>query len=200
MSLDDETAVCEHEVTRLLNEIRGSPEQFDRLMPLLYDDMKRIGRAQRRRLGGNPTLQTTALVHEAFLKLRRNTDGEIENRLHFQRLAARVMRQLILDYARQQLAVKRGGHQVRVTWAEGEHAVEETDLVRVLAIEQALVDMAQHDTRMAEAMAAHLYADLTVEEIGKLHGVSSRTIVRDLRKARAWLRFELRDFKPRDSG
>ncbi len=196
MNLDDDVAVSENEVTRLLNEIRGSPEQFDRLMPLLYDDMKRIGRAQRRRLGGNPTLQTTALVHEAFLKLRRNPGDEIENRLHFQRLAARVMRQLILDYARQQLAQKRGGKQVRATWTEADHAVEETDLVRILAIEKALIDMAKHDQRMAEAMASHLYADLSVVEIGRLFGVSSRTIVRDLRKARAWLRMELRDFEP----
>lgn len=188
-------AVSEHEVTRLLEEIRGCPERFDRLMPLLYDDMKRIGRAQRRRLGGNPTLQTTALVHEAFLKLRRNSDGGIENRLHFQRLAARVMRQLILDYARQQLAAKRGGDWHRETWEEADHAIEESDLARILAIEQALIDMAESDSRMAEAMAAHLYAGLSVEEIGEVFGVSSRTIVRDLRKARAWLKIELRDFE-----
>lgn len=195
MTKQGANAVSEHEVTRLLEEIRDCPERFDRLMPLLYDDMKRIGRAQRRRLGGNPTLQTTALVHEAFLKLRRNADGEIESRLHFQRLAARVMRQLILDYARQQLAAKRGGDWHRATWDEGEHTVEATDLTRILAIEQALIDMSESDSRMAEAMAAHLYAGLSVEEIGEVFGVSSRTIVRDLRKARAWLKIELHDFE-----
>jgi len=195
MTEQDINAVSEHEVTRLLAEIRGSPERFDRLIPLLYDDMKRIGRFQRRRLGGNPTLQTTALVHEAFLKLRRNAEGTIENRLHFQRLAARVMRQLILDYARQQLAAKRGGDWHRATWEEAEHAIEEPDLLRIMAIEQALVEMSERDQRMAEAMAAHLYAGLSVEEIGEVFGVSSRTIVRDLRKARTWLKVELRDFE-----
>lgn len=194
MTEHDANAVSEHEVTRLLAEIRGSQERFDRLMPLLYDDMKRIGRAQRRRLGGSPTLQTTALVHEAFLKLRRNTDGEIQDRQHFKRLIARVMRQLILDYARQRLAVKRGGDQVQTTYNEAEQACEKSDLVRILAIEQALIKMAQSNQRMAEAMAASLYAGLSVEEIGDLFGVSSRTIVRDLRKARAWLKVELRDF------
>ena len=187
-------AVSDHEVTRLLEEVRGCPERFDRLMPLLYDDMKRIGRAQRRRLGGNPTLQTTALVHEAFLKLRRSASGEIENRQHFQRLTARVMRQLILDYAREQLAAKRGGNWQRETWNEADHAIDASDLIRILAIEQALIDMSGSDSRMAEVMAAHLYAGLSVEEIGEAFGVSSRTVVRDLRKARAWLKIELRDF------
>lgn len=195
MTDDANNAHPEHEVTRLLAELRRSPEQFDLLMPLLYEDMKRIGRAQRRRLSGSPTLQTTALVHEAFLKLRRSTDGGIENRQHFKRLLAKVMRQLILDYARQQLAAKRGGGWYRDTWNEADHAVDASDLVRILAIEQALIDMMQSDSRMAEAMAAHLYAGMSVEEIGEAFGVSSRTIVRDLRKARAWLKIELRDFE-----
>lgn len=195
MSAADDSTGPEHEVTRLLAEIRSSPEQFDRLLPLLYEDMKRIGHAQRRRLGGSPTLQTTALVHEAFLKLRRSADGSIQNRLHFQRLVSRVMRQLILDYARQSLAAKRGGKQVRITWNEADHVIAETDLLRVLAVEQALTDMAATDPRMAEAMAAHLYAGLSTDDIGELLGVSGRTIVRDLRKARAWLTLELRDFE-----
>lgn len=181
----------EHEVTRLLAELRGSPEQFDRLIPLLYQDLKRIGRAQRRRMGGNATLQTTALVHEAFLKLRCNAGGEIENRRHFLRLAAQVMRQLILDYARHRLAAKRGGQLQQATYDEAEHAGDESELEQILAIEQGLIDMQKHDPRMAQAMAAHLYAGLSVEEIGEVFEVSSRTVVRDLRRARAWLKVQL---------
>ncbi len=105
------------------------------------------------------------------------------------------MRQLILDYARQQLASKRGGDWHRATWNEAEHAIEEADLIRILAIEKALIEMSESDAPMAEAMAAHLYAGQSVEEIGEVFGVSSRTIVRDLRKARAWLKLELRDFE-----
>ena len=179
------------EVTQLLDEIRSSPELFDRLMPLVYDDLKRIGRAQRRRLGASDTLQTTALVHEAFLKLRRQARGNIDDRLHLQRLAACVMRQLIFDYARKQLTAKRGGDQVRATWNEGEHGLMPADLDRIMAIEKAIGDMAEADERMAECLAANLFAGYTVEEIGKMLGISSRTVVRDLRRARAWLKVEL---------
>ncbi|WP_181918743.1 ECF-type sigma factor [Wenzhouxiangella sediminis] len=196
MSGDSIGAVPEHEVTRLLEEIRGEPDLFERLMPLVYDDMRRIGRAQRRRLGGSATLQTTALVHEAFLKMRRSAGGEIENRLHFQRLAACVMRQLILDYARKRLASKRGGDQVRDTFDESEYGGEDDDLVRVIAVDEALERMADSDRRMTEALTAQLYAGATVEEIGEMFGISSRTVIRDLRRARAWLRIELSDFDP----
>jgi RNA polymerase sigma factor (TIGR02999 family) len=179
------------EVTELLDEIRASPELFDRLMPLVYDDLKRIGRAQRRRLGASNTLQTTALVHEAFLKLRRRARGPIDDRLHFQRLAACVMRQLIFDYARKQLTAKRGGDQVRATWNEEAHGLMPADLDRIMAVEKAIDTMAESDQRMAECLAANLFAGYTVEEIGAMLGISSRTVVRDLRRARAWLKVEL---------
>ncbi|MCA1778958.1 MAG: sigma-70 family RNA polymerase sigma factor [Xanthomonadaceae bacterium] len=190
-----DTPIEQAEVTRLLDEIQGSPELFDRLLPMVYDDLKRIGRAQRRRFGGGATLQTTALVHEAFLKLRGNAKGQIENRLHFQRLAACVMRQLILDYARKHLAAKRGGDQVRETFEEADYGIEADDLARIIAVEEALERMADHDRRMTEALAAQLYAGYTVEEIGEIFGISSRTVIRDLRRARVWLKVELVDFE-----
>src|SRR5699024_10789441 len=112
MKVDPFRPVPEQEVTQLLAEIHKQPELFEQLLPLVYDNMKRIGRAQRQRLGSSATLRTTALVHEAFLKMQKSAGGEIENRLHFQRLVARVMRQLIVDYARKQLAEKRGGDQI----------------------------------------------------------------------------------------
>lgn len=184
-------APSQAEVTELLDEIRSSPELFDRLMPLVYDDLKRIGRAQRRQLGASDTLQTTALVHEAFLKLRRRARGTIDDRLHFQRLAACVMRQLIFDYARKQLTAKRGGDQVRATWNEDEHGLMPADLDRIMAVEKAMDAMAESDGRMAECLAANLFAGYTVEEIGEMLGISGRTVIRDLRRARAWLKVEL---------
>lgn len=193
MTRDGDDPVDPAEVTRLLREIDGSPTLFDRLMPLVYDDMKRIGRAQRRRLGGCATLQTTALVHEAFLKMRRSSD-DIENRLHFRRLAACVMRQLIVDYARKRLASKRGGDQVRATFDEADYEAEDDDLLRVIAVDEALERMADSDRRMTEALAAQLYAGATVEEIGEMFQISSRTVIRDLRRARVWLKIELADF------
>ncbi|HSH27632.1 MAG TPA: ECF-type sigma factor, partial [Wenzhouxiangella sp.] len=139
MKADSFRPVAEQEVTQLLAEIHKQPELFEQLMPLFYDDMKRIGRAQRRRLGSGATLQTTALVHEAFLKMRKSAGGEIESRLHFQRLAACVMRQLIVDYARRQLAEKRGGDQIRETFEEAEYSLEAEDLVRVMAVDELII-------------------------------------------------------------
>lgn len=188
--------VDQAEITRLLEEIEGSPELFDRLVPMVYDDLKRLGRSQRRRLGGSATLQTTALVHEAFLKLRGHAESRIENRLHFQRLAIRVMRQLIFDYARKKLSAKRGGGQLRETWDESDYAGDEEDLVRVMAVEQALARIEQTDGRLAEVLSAKIFSGHTVSEIAEMLGVSTRTIVRDLRRARAWMRIELRDFDP----
>ncbi|QOC23914.1 sigma-70 family RNA polymerase sigma factor [Wenzhouxiangella sp. AB-CW3] len=186
------------EVTQLLDEIRSSPELFDRLMPLVYDDMKRIGRAQRRRLGPSDTLQTTALVHEAFLKLRQNASERIDSNLHLQRLVACVMRQLIFDYARKQLTIKRGGDQVRATWNENEHALPPEDLNRIMAVEKAVDEMAASDPRMAECLTSNLFGGSSVTEIGEMLGVSSRTVVRDLRRARAWLQVELAHLESAD--
>lgn len=191
----DVEPIDQAEVTQLLAEIQGSPELFDRLVPMVYEDLKRIGKAQRRRFGASATLQTTALVHEAFLKLRGHAEGRIENRLHFRRLAICVMRQLILDYARKHLAAKRGGDQVRETFDEANYSTEANDLNRIVAVEEALEHMAEHDRRMTEALAAQLYAGYTVEEIGEMFEISSRTVVRDLRRARAWLKVELADFE-----
>ncbi|HSH27311.1 MAG TPA: ECF-type sigma factor [Wenzhouxiangella sp.] len=196
MKVDPFRPVPEQEVTQLLAEIHKQPELFEQLLPLVYDDMKRIGRAQRQRLGSSATLQTTALVHEAFLKMQKSAGGEIENRLHFQRLVARVMRQLIVDYARKQLAEKRGGDQIRETFEEAEYSLEAEDLVRVMAVDAALQRMATDDRRMTEALVAQLYAGFTVEEIGEMFGLSSRTVIRDLRRARAWLTIELAEFDP----
>lgn len=162
---------------------------------MVYDDMKRVGRAHRRRLGAGPTLQTTALVHEAFLKLRGHARGKIDSRLHFQRLAACVMRQLILDYARGRLAAKRGGDLADQSYSEGDFGAEPEDLDRILAVEKALETLTATDRRMGEAAAAQLYAGYTVEDIAEMFGVSTRTIIRDLRQARVQLRIELADFE-----
>jgi RNA polymerase sigma factor (TIGR02999 family) len=191
MSKNPHQALNPAEVTELLDEIQSSPELFDRLLPLIYDDMKRIGRAQRRRLGASDTLQTTALVHEAFLKIRQNAHQQIDNRLHLQRLTACVMRQLIFDYARKQLSLKRGGDQIRATWNEGDHALPPDDLNRIMVVEKAIDSMAKSDQRMAECLTANLFGGYGVTEIGDMLGISSRTVVRDLRRARAWLQVEL---------
>lgn len=185
--------IPEHEVTRLLDQVRESPDTFDRIIPLVYDDLKRIGHVQRQRFNAGPTVQTTALVHEAFLKLRRHTDTPIENRLHFQRLAAMVMRQLIADYARRRLSEKRGGQKHHTDFEPDRVGHDDEDASFVMAVESAMRRMEQSDRRMAEVSAARFFAGYTIGEIAEMLELSPRTVSRDLKRARAWLRVELED-------
>ncbi|TVS10395.1 MAG: sigma-70 family RNA polymerase sigma factor [Wenzhouxiangella sp.] len=182
------------EITRLLNEIRRSPDQFQRLIPLMYDDLRRVGHNQRAAAGllAGPTLQTTALVNEAFLKLQGRLQDRIENRLHFKRLMAKVMRQLIVDYARRQTAAKRGGMQIDVEWSDNLASVEE-DSGFTLAVEAALSRLEADQPRQAEVMTASIYLGCTAAEIGEMLDVSERTVRRELQKGRAWMMLELAD-------
>ncbi len=182
------------EITRLLNEIRRSPNQFQRLIPLLYDDLRRVGHNQRAAAGvlAGPTLQTTALVNEAFLKLHGRLQNGIENRLHFKRLMAKVMRQLIVDYARRQTAAKRGGVQVDVEWSDNLASLDE-DSDFTLSVEAALTRLETDQPRQAEVMSASIYLGCTAAEIGEMLDLSERTVRRELQKGRAWLMMELAD-------
>ena len=183
--------IDQSEVTRLLHEIQRRPDRFDQIVPMVYDDLKRIGHQQRRQLPVGITMQTTALVHEAFIKLRGHADGEIENRLHLQRLAALVMRQLTLDYARKRSSAKRGSGQRPVELEDQQVESGEPNADQVLAIEQILQRMEQANPRMAEGASARFFAGYQVDEIANMLGLSSRTVTRDLTRARAWLKTEL---------
>lgn len=184
----------EEEITRLLQQIRGTPDLFERLIPLMYDEIKRVGHNQRLAIGGlaTPTMQTTALVNEAFLKLQGRLHERVENRLHFKRLMAKVMRQLLVDYARRQTAAKRGGRHVDEEWTDraGAHA-DDSDFM--LSLEGSLTRMEQIQPRQAEIMAAHLFLGSTAPEIGEMLDLSERTVRRELQKGRAWLAVELAD-------
>jgi len=188
--------VPEHEVTRLLNEVRETPELFDKVLPLVYDDLKRIGHNQRRQLGAGMTMQTTALVNEACLKLRDHAARDVENRVHLKRLAAMVMRQLIFDYARRQQSAKRGGGQPHASLEDYQVPVAEShDADLILAIEQILDQIRLSNPRMAEVITARFFAGYSIDEIAEIMEISSRTVTRDLTRARAWLRTELSDFE-----
>jgi len=182
------------DITRLLEEIRRTPDQFERLIPLLYDDLKRISHNQRASAGhmASPTLQTTALVNEAFLKLQGRIHEGFENRLHFKRLIAKVIRQLIVDYARRQTAEKRGGLLPDEEWSERIGSVKE-DSDFTLSLESSLVRMEEEQPRQAEVLAASIYMGCTSAEIGEMLDISERTVRRELQKGRAWLMIELAD-------
>lgn len=181
------------EVTQLLLRARdGDRAAIDRLLPLVYDELRRIA-SRRRPRGAQPDsmLQTTALVHEAYLKLFDRTRLEVLDREHFFAVAARAMRQIAIDQARRGQSRKRGGDLRRVDldsqWAgEGDRSDE------ILAIDEALSQLAEIDQRMARVVELRFFAGLTVEEIASSLGRDERTVRRDWRKARALLHALLR--------
>jgi len=177
-------------ITALLKQwTEGESAAFDRLVTLLYDDMKDLG--DRLLKDRDATLQRTALVHEVFLKLRRQERVEWNDRTHFMSFVARMMRQILVDHARGQLARKRWGGQERVPLevALDEPAQQERDLVDV---HEALDRFAQLDPVRARIVELRYFGGLTLEEIAEMDGVSLSTIKRDWTAAKLWLFTDLR--------
>ncbi|MEE4638044.1 MAG: ECF-type sigma factor [Wenzhouxiangella sp.] len=179
------------EVTRLLSDLRNTPETMDQLLPLVYEDMRRIARTQQARLGASPTLQTTELVHEAFLKLRQSDGQPIRNSTHFRRLSYLAIRQLIVDHARAKQAAKRGAGQLEATLHEDLVAGDRADEETVLRIDEALNRLTEANPRQAEVVIARFFGGYTAEEIATLLDTSVRTVQRDWERARAWLLVDL---------
>ena len=179
------------EFTRLLVLWRqGVPGSLDRLFPLVYDELKRLARRQRGRGVPGGTLSTTALVHEAYLKLVDPSRVEIQDRRHFFALAARVMRQLIVDSARRRSAGKRGGGVPDVVLDEL-HAASAERPVDVIAVEEALTRLQAVDPRLARVVEMRFYAGLSVEETADMLDTSPRTVKREWQKARAFLYLDI---------
>lgn len=166
------------------------PEHERLLTEALYSDLKRLARSQRGRVGAGGTLQTTALVHETWLKLMRG--GAWESREHFMNSAARVMRHILVDYARQRLADKRGGGAVAASLDE-ETAAEDLAMLRgeppeqVLALHEALEKLAQLSPRLVQVVECRYFAGYGEDETAQLLGLTDRTVRRDWVKAKAWL-------------
>lgn len=178
-------------ITLLLNDLQGgSPEALDRLLPLVYDELRAV--ASRHLQGERPdhTLQATALVHEAFLRLVDQREVTWQNRAHFFGVAAQLMRRILVDYARKANAAKRGGGKL-VPLEEGmEIPVDEpSDLLR---IDEALDTLAQMDPRQARVVELRFFSGLTVEETAEAMGISPATVKREWAAAKAWLEHELR--------
>jgi len=181
----------QHQVTQLLAHLGKTPDALDRLARLVYDDIHRLARHQRQGFKGGETLRTTALVHEAFLKVFRTDDATIHDRSHLMRVMALAMRQIIVDHARRQLAEKRGGDAVHVALDEQQVSDSQVDAERILDIEQAIKRLGETDSTLADLVAARFYTGLSTDEIADMQGVSRRTIQRQLKRANVWLRFEL---------
>lgn len=180
------------DITHLLRAHgRGEDGAFDRLMPMVYDDLHRIARRQLRRGRPGQTLNTTGLVHEVYLKMVDQAKASWQDRSHFFAISARAMRQIIVDYARQRLAAKRGGGQANVELDESRIAIE-AQAGWLLGVDQALERLAALDERMARIVECRFFAGLTEEETAEALGVSVRTVQRDWKRARGWLKEEMR--------
>jgi RNA polymerase sigma-70 factor (ECF subfamily) len=180
-----------HEVTRLLLAwSEGDKEAFDRLVPLVYDELRRLAQSYMRRERANQTLQTTALIHEAYLRLIDANRVKWQNRAHFFGVAARLMRQMLVAFARERGYQKRGGGASRVSLDEA-MVIDEGRDEDLVALDEALGALAQFDARKAQVVEMRFFGGLTEDEIAAALGVSTETVRRDWRLARSWLRRRL---------
>jgi RNA polymerase sigma factor (TIGR02999 family) len=176
-----------HTVTRLLQEgAGGQADSLARLLPLVYRELRALAASRLRGERPNHTLQPTALVHEAYMRLV-DQQAPWQNRAHFFAVAAQAMRRVIIDYARTEQAAKRGGRKARVTLDD---AMSMTDgpQVDVLALDQALERLAALDPRAAQIVELRFFAGLDVDETSEALGLSPATIKREWATAKAWLK------------
>ena len=179
------------EVTTLLQAWQGGDgTALERLLPLLYGQLHGIARRQLQGERPDHTLQPTALVHEAYLRLV-GVDAPFEHRVHFLAVAARTMRHILVDHARARLRIKRGGGAVQVTLQEGMDAVAASPVADLVALDDALTRLSILHERKARVVELHYFGGLTHLEVAQALDVSPGTVDRDLRTARAWLSREL---------
>ncbi len=176
------------QVTLLLRGVGEGDEEATRaLFAAVYDHLRRIAGAQMRGSAPGHTLTPTALVHEAFVKMVDRIPDDLENRLHFFGIAARAMRQVLIDHAERKAALKRGGNVEMVTFDESAMG-KVSSAEQVLELNDALHKLEKHDPRMVRVVEYRFFAGLKQDEIAVLLGVSVPTVKREWRAARAWLR------------
>ncbi len=168
----------------------SDPTQAQELLLLVYDDLRALAARQLRREGAGHTLQPTALVHEAYLRLAGGRPVDWEGRSHFYRIAARAMRQVLVDEARKRKASKRGGAWRRIT-LEPELVSDESDTTDVLALHEALVRLGELDPALERLVELRFFTGLTLDETASSLGVSRRKAAKDWAAARLWLSREL---------
>jgi RNA polymerase sigma-70 factor (ECF subfamily) len=179
------------EVTQLLGDWSGGDEgALEKLIPLVQPELHRLAHHYMSRERVGHTLQTTALLNEAYLQLTDKTQPSWQNRTHFMAVAAQLMRRIMVDHARARHALKRGAGAIRVTLDEAALVTEER-AEELLALDEALEKLAQFDRRRCEIVEMRYFGGLTVEEIADILKVHPNTVMRDWRAAKAWLYAEL---------
>lgn len=178
------------DVTQILRDLqRGDREARDKLFAAVYGELKQLAHSRRRSEGAGNTLQTTALVHEAYLRLCGPHSPSFENRQHFFGIAARAMRQILVDHARQRKAAKRGGGIVEELNTDCPAATQDPD--EVLTVDELLDRLAEDRPRHAEVVTCRFFVGMTVEETADLLGISTRQVEKDWEVARAWMKSQL---------
>lgn len=181
----------ETDVTALLSEMsKGNASAAERVVPIIYEELKRLARRYMRRERSDHTLQTTALVHEAYLKLVGQESVNWQSRSHFYGVASQMMRRILTDYARRNLRLKRGGDKDILPLDEAlvfspEHSEE------LLNLDEALGRLAKLDARQGRIVELRFFAGLTVEETAEFLRISPKTVKRDWAVAKAWLHAEV---------
>jgi RNA polymerase sigma factor (TIGR02999 family) len=175
------------EVTHILEAIQqGHPHAAEELLPLVYDELRKLAAHRMASEAAGHTLQPTALVHEAWLRLVRTPDQAWQNRAHFFRTAAECMRRILIDNARRKQQVRHGGGQERVS-LEGLDLADDHDGQRLLQVNEALDRLALQDPAKAEIVKLRFFAGLEIREIAEMLGISERSVERAWRFAKAWL-------------
>jgi RNA polymerase sigma factor (TIGR02999 family) len=179
-------------VTELLVRWRGGDrEALESLMPLVYDELRRLAHHYLQRERSDHTLQSTALVHEAYLRLAGQNAPQWQNRAHFFGIAARVMRQILVEYARAHGAAKRGGAGAcKITLDETLELAQQTD-IDVVALDGALDRLSELDPQQSRIVELRFFTGLTIEDTSEVMGLSPSTVKRDWTSARAWLHREI---------
>ena len=180
------------DVTWLLGQLRaGNQDVAGELVPLIYDELRRIAGAQMRRERPGHTLQATAVVHEAYMRLVGDQEIQWQNRAHFFAIAAITMRRVLLDYARQHHAGRRGGEGARKVDIDAELLIANDRLEDVVALDEVLGRLTEMDPEQGRIVELRFFAGLNVEETAEVMGISPSTVKREWRLAKAWLDREL---------
>jgi len=181
-----------HDITQMLQEWGdGNQRILDELMPLVYSELRRQAARHLRRERQDHTLQTTALIHEAYLKLAGQRNVRWESRTHFFAIASQAMRRILVDYARAKKRAKRGGDDIRISLEAAQPLGDDAKPVDLIALDEALTRLAALDEQQSRLVELRYFSGLSLEETAAILGVSRATAAREWNLARAWLHREL---------
>ena len=184
-------ALAPHDVTQLLKDWSGGDQAAaDKLMPLVYEELRHLAHQYMRREKPGHTLQTSALVNEAYVRLVKQSEIQWESRAHFFGIAARLMRQILVDQARRRNFAKRGGGAIRVSLNDAT-AIAQEQSASVVALDEALKTLEQTDPRKSRIVELRFFGGMSIEETAEALNVSPGTVMREWTFARAWLRNEM---------